>query len=63
MLTAEVRHLLAEFAEQMNVGAAEAVNRLVVIADRKELAPGQAIAAQRFDQLHLHRVGVLQLVD
>ena len=34
-----------------------------MIADREELALFQAIAAEQFDELHLHGVGVLQLVE
>ena len=44
-----------------HVGAAEAVDRLLRIADQEQAAPGARV--QALEDLVLHRVGVLELVD
>ena len=49
---------LASLLEQLDVGVAEAVDRLLRIADRE-----QVLVGDRLDQLELDTVGVLQLVD
>src|SRR5581483_4852387 len=58
-----VRNLVAQLMKQMHVGATKQVNGLIGIADREELARRQAWATEVVDQFHLHRVGVLQLVQ
>ena len=50
---------LAEAADAGHVGPAEAVDRLVGVADRHQVA---AVAGQQRQQRDLRRVGVLQLV-
>ncbi len=50
--------LLAEGLEQLDVGVAEGVDRLLSVADREQVP-----ARDVLDQLELDRVGVLQLVD
>ena len=44
--------------EQLHLGVAEAVDRLLGVADGE-----QVVAGDRLDQLQLHPVGVLELVD
>ena len=51
---------LREVTDAVDVGAAEAVDGLVRVADRHQVAPA---AGQQLQQLDLGRVGVLQLVD
>jgi hypothetical protein len=53
------RKILLELAHVADVGAAPAVDRLVVVAHRADVA----VAAQRADELVLGQVGVLELVD
>ena len=55
-----VGEVLREAQEEADVGAAERVDRLVRVADRAEVAVGRAEQPQ---QLVLHRVDVLVLVD
>ena len=45
------------------IGAAEAIDRLLVVADEKQLARREAAAAEGLDQLDLQRIGVLEFVD
>ena len=44
--------------EQLDVGVAEAIDRLLGVADHEQVEPGDEI-----DQLELHIVGVLHLID
>ena len=57
---AAVRKRVGEARDAGDVGAAEAVDRLVGVADRDQVA---AVAGEQPQQLDLRRVGVLQLVD
>src|SRR5690606_7103746 len=49
-------------AEDLWISAAEAIDRLLEIAD-KEKPPPLDFATQGFDQIDLERVGVLKLID
>ena len=49
---------LAALLEQLDVGVAEAVDRLLGVADREQVP-----VRDQLDQLELHLVGVLELVD
>ena len=55
-----VREILVEVEDVPNVGAAPAVDRLIVVADDADVA---VLAAEQLDQLVLRAVGVLILVD
>ena len=57
---AVLRVALAEGEDVARLGAAEAVDQLVVVADAREAAVG---AGEQREQRGLRRVGVLQLVD
>ena len=57
---AGVGEVLLEVEDVAHVGAAEAVDRLVVVADDDEVA---VLARQQLDPAVLHGVGVLVLVD
>ena len=73
--TGEARQVLAEAPGAAEVAlrggngahrvhaAAEAVDRLLGVADGEQPAAGQPVAAEHVDHVHLHRVGVLQLVE
>ncbi len=54
------RDRLASLAEDVEVGVAEAIDRLQFVADDHQL---RLRPAQRFDQAQLQAVGVLELVD
>ncbi len=56
----QLRKILAELSEIFERRAAPAVDRLIVVADRRER---RALAGQQFHQFVLARVGVLILVD
>ena len=56
-------HLLAEAEELGRRGAAEAVDRLLEVADEEQPAGVEAVAADRADELDLERIGVLEFVD
>ena len=55
---ADRREPLAALLEQLDVGVAEAVDRLLGVADREQVP-----VRDQLDQLELHLVGVLELVD
>ncbi len=54
------REAIALFAEDVEVGVAESVDRLELVADQEDLGRWPA---QRLDQAQLQPVGVLKLVD
>jgi hypothetical protein len=51
--------LLPQLGDDLDFRAPEAVNRLAVVTDRRQLS---AIADQQFDQLTLHRINILSFV-
>jgi hypothetical protein len=53
----------AQLLEQGDLGSAEPVDGLLGVADREQLVVLEPDAAEQLDQLHLHRVGVLHLVQ
>ncbi len=57
------RNLVAEAAEDVRIGPAEAIDRLLVVAHEEELAVGHAAVAQGPHQFDLQRVGVLEFID
>ena len=59
-LAAAVAAELAQLAQVVDVGAPPAIDRLVVVTHRKDVAAGLHKGAQ---QLILHRVGILVFVD
>jgi hypothetical protein len=52
-----------EAAKDVRIGAAEAVDRLLVVPHEKQLPLHHLAAAEGFHQLDLERVGVLEFVD
>ena len=54
---------LAEPAEDVRIGPAEAINRLLGVAHEEEHAVGHAAVAQGPHQFDLQGIGVLKLVD
>ena len=49
--------------EDVRIGAAETIDRLLVVAHEKQLAAEMLVVAQRLDQIDLERIGILELVD
>ena len=58
MARAAAFELPATVLEKLDVGVAEAVDRLLGVADHEQIAVGDLV-----DQAELHTIGVLQLVD
>ena len=56
-------NLLPKVAEDIRIGAAETIDRLLLVAHQEELSRREAAVAQRLDQFHLQRVGVLEFID
>ena len=54
---------VAQLTKHVGVGAAKTIDRLLVVAHEKQLPAADCLAAQGLDQLDLHAVGILKLVD
>ena len=50
-------------SEHVRLGTAETIDRLLVVAHKKQLAAEVLVVAERLDQIDLERIGILKFID